>query len=74
MSSRNDNFKELSEKLKEKHDDVRVLLACITIPSSKGSVVIYQLGYSRLKYMVCQGDLRKECEPSEVLDEVAKLM
>ena len=74
MSDRNSDYKELSERLKEKYDDVRVLLACITIPSPKGSIVVYQLGYSRLKYMVCQGDKRLECEPSEVVDEVAKLM
>ena len=74
MSNRNSNYKELSERLKEKYDDVRVLLACITLPSHKGSIVIYQLGYSRLKYMVCQGDKRIECEPDEVDNEVSKLM
>jgi len=74
MSNRNSSFKELSERLTEKYDDVRVLLACITIPSSKGSIVIYKIEHARMKYMVCQGDKRLECEPSEVVDEVAKLM
>jgi hypothetical protein len=74
MSNRNSTFKTLAERLKDNYRDVRVLLACITIPSDKGTIVVYQSGNGKSKYMVCQGDKRIECEPDEVDNEIEKLM
>jgi hypothetical protein len=74
MSNRNSTFKTLANRLMDKYRDTRVLLACITIPSNNGSIVIYQQGERKLKYMVCQGDKRIECEPDEVDNEIEKLM
>lgn len=71
MSNTNSSIKVIGDALQDKYKGVMILPACITVESSKGSIVIYKL---RTWFTICQGDKRLECDPSEVVDEVAKLM
>ena len=71
--SRTEEWKEITRLCKDKYEGARDLLASVVIESDKWSIVVYQLGQSRTRYMVCQGDKRVECGMDEVLKEIDKL-